>query len=76
VSIPYPLVPLGEVMDLSIDAVAVDPAASYPISGVYSFGRGLFAREPLTGSETTYKVFHRLHANDFVLSKLKAWEGA
>lgn len=68
--------PLGEVLDLSIDAVPVDPATLYPVAGVYSFGRGLFAREPIGGSETTYKVFHRLHANDFVLSKLKGWEGA
>jgi type I restriction enzyme S subunit len=76
VSMPYPLVPLGEVLRLSIDAVPVESTTSYPIAGVYSFGRGLFAREPLKGSETTYKVFHRLHSNDFVLSKLKGWEGA
>jgi type I restriction enzyme S subunit len=30
----------------------------------------------LPGTETTYKIFHRLHKNDFVLSQLKAWEGA
>jgi len=59
-----------------VDAVPVEAAESYPIAGVYSFGRGLFAREPLPGSATTYKVFHRLHADDFVLSQLKAWEGA
>ncbi len=75
-SAPYPLVPLGEVLQLAIDAVPVDPSATYPIAGVYSFGRGLLAREPLAGTGTTYKVLHRLHANDFVLSQLKAWEGA
>jgi type I restriction enzyme S subunit len=30
----------------------------------------------LLGSETTYKIFHRLHKNSFVLSQLKGWEGA
>lgn len=71
-----PKIPLREVMRLSIDAVPVDPLASYPIAGVYSFGRGLLARKPIAGSETTYKVLHRLHSDDFVMSQLKAWEGA
>lgn len=72
----WPLVSLAEVLRLSIDAVPVDPSASYPIAGVYSFGRGLLSRSPLLGSQTTYKVLHRLHKYDFVLSQLKGWEGA
>jgi type I restriction enzyme, S subunit len=70
------IVTLGEVLHLQIDAVPVDPTQYYPISGVYGFGRGLIAREPLLGSQTTYKVFHRLHENDYVLSQVKGWEGA
>lgn len=72
----WPLVRLGEVLHLAIDAVPVDPSVSYPIAGVYSFGRGLLSRAALLGSETTYKVLHRLHVDDFVLSQLKGWEGA
>ena len=73
----WPLVGFfGEVLRVAIDGVPVDPSASYPIAGVYSFGRGLLSRAPLLGSETTYKVLHRLHADDFVLSRLKGWEGA
>lgn len=67
---------LSEVLRLAIDPVSVEPTSSYPMAGVYSFGRGLFSREPLTGAGTTYKVLHVLHADDFVLSQLKAWEGA
>lgn len=67
---------LGEVLDLKIDAVPVNPEDTYKISGVYSFGRGLIARGPLSGADTSYKVFHRLHSDDFVVSQLKAWEGA
>jgi type I restriction enzyme, S subunit len=67
---------LEQVLKLKIDAVEIYPTESYRISGVYSFGRGLLSRAPVKGSETTYKVFHRLHENDFVLSQLKAWEGA
>jgi type I restriction enzyme S subunit len=69
-------VTLRDVLHLTIDAVNVDPAISYPIAGVYSFARGLFARVPISGTETTYKTLHCLHRNDFVLSQLKGWEGA
>jgi type I restriction enzyme S subunit len=72
----WTIVPLGDVLNLAIDSVQVEPNNYYNISGVYSFGRGLLARGPLSGTETTYKVFHRLHENDFVISHLKAWEGA
>jgi len=72
----WPQVALGEVLELKNDAVPVDASATYQIAGVYSFGKGLLARGPLPGTETTYKVFHRLHKDDFVLSQLKAWEGA
>jgi len=72
----WPTVALKDVLYLNLDAVKVDPAASYPIAGVYSFGRGLLARSPILGMQTTYKVLHRLHKDDFVLSQLKGWEGA
>lgn len=67
---------LGEVLKLSIDAVPINPANSYQMAGVYSFGRGLFSREALTGSNTTYKHLHRLSKDQFVLSQPKGWEGA
>jgi type I restriction enzyme, S subunit len=70
------LVSLKDVLRLSIDSVPVDPSRTYPIAGVYSFGRGLLSRAPLSGSETTYKTLNRLHCDDFVLSQLKGWEGA
>jgi type I restriction enzyme, S subunit len=72
----WPMVRLGDVLHLRIDAEKVDPTRSYPFAGVYSFGRGLFARGEQRGDDTTYKVFHRLHANDYVISQPKAWEGA
>ena len=68
--------PLGEVLNLDIDAVAVDPTESYPFAGVFGFGRGLFIRESVSGSDTTYKYFHRLHKGQLVMSQPKGWEGA
>ena len=72
----YPLVPLGDVLELAIDEVVVDPAETYPIAGVYSFGRGLISRAPIAGSETKYAKLHRLQVGQLVMSRLKAWEGA
>lgn len=67
---------LGEVMSLEIDAVTIDDDQTYRIAGVYSFAQGLFERDPLRGTETSYTRFHRLHEGQLVLSRLKAWEGA
>jgi type I restriction enzyme, S subunit len=76
VSSPWPMVPLREVLKLQIDGVKVDRSETYRFAGVYGFGRGLFARGQLSGSDTTYKIFNRLHTDDIVISQPKAWEGA
>jgi type I restriction enzyme, S subunit len=67
---------LEEVLTEHLEAVPVEPQASYEVVGVYSFGRGLFERAKLEGTATSYKALHRLHAGQLVLSRLKAWEGA
>lgn len=72
----YPLRPLGDAAALDIDEVPIDPDKSYPIAGVYGFGRGLFHREPILGSQTSYKKLYRLHVGHIVMSRLKAFEGA
>lgn len=72
----YPLVALGDFMTLSVDEVPVEPDKTYRTAGIYSFGRGLFARPPFLGSETTYRSFFRLKEGQFVYSRLFAWEGA
>lgn len=69
-------VSLGEVLHLEIDAVPVDPTESYSFAGVYGFGRGLFFRDAVKGSDTTYSHFHRLHEGQLVMSQPKGWEGA
>lgn len=67
---------LGEVLALDLDPVNVRPETEYELAGVYSFGRGLFRRDPMLGATTSYKQLHRLRKGQLVLSKLKAWEGA
>jgi len=72
----WPTVRLGDVLRLDLDRVPVDPATSYPMVGVLSFGRGLFEREPIENGNTSYRVFHRLKPEHVVMSQLFGWEGA
>jgi type I restriction enzyme, S subunit len=72
----YPMVPLGEILELSLDTIAVEPEATYRVAGVYSFGRGLFARPPITGAETRYPTVRSIRHAQLVYGRLNAWEGA
>jgi len=67
---------LGEVMTPSDADEMVDPDRNYRIAGVYSFGRGLIDRGTVGGVDTKYRTFARLEADDVVISRLGAWEGA
>lgn len=71
-----PMVPLGDLLTQVRDEVGVEPEETYVHAGIYSFGRGLFARPPIKGSDTKYAKFNRLHEGQFVYSRLFAWEGA
>jgi len=75
-SAQWPKVRLGEVLRLDLDRVPIDPAISYPMVGVLSFGKGLFDREPIENGKTSYKYFCRLKPNHVVMSQLFGWEGA
>jgi type I restriction enzyme, S subunit len=72
----WPTVQLGEVLRLDLDRHLVDAAATYPMVGVLSFGRGLFDREPIENGKTSYRFFYRLKAEHVVMSQLFGWEGA
>lgn len=52
---------LGDMVKLDEDQVRVEPNGSYPQVGVKSFGAGLFAKVPVSGSDTAYKAFNRLY---------------
>lgn len=72
----YPEVRLAEVLELELEQVSVDPARTYEIAGVYGFGKGLFHRSTIEGSDTSYKRLNILRSDRFVMSRLKAFEGA
>jgi len=70
------LSPLGRVLVEERDEVRIEPDQTYRTAGIYSFGRGLFERDQISGAETSYKVLYRLHRDQFVVSRLNGWEGA
>jgi len=70
------VVKLGDILTLDEDKEKIKLEGSYPQIGVKGFGKGLFARETLSGTQTTYKWFNRLYYGAIVLSQVKGWEGA
>jgi type I restriction enzyme, S subunit len=67
---------LGDFLKLTRDEVVLQDDGTYDTAGVLSFGRGLFRRPPVRGSETSYSSYFRLNKDQFVYSRLFAWEGA
>lgn len=69
-------VKLSEILKLNIDSVDVLSQPEFHFAGIYCFGNGLFEKGYLSGAETTYKTYNRLHKNHIAISKVKGWEGA
>jgi hypothetical protein len=69
-------VTLDDVLAPGAEATTVDISAEYPNIGVLSFARGLFAKPPILGSETSAKTLFRIKAGQFLYSRLFAFEGA
>lgn len=72
----WPKVRLGEVLHRTSAAIAVRADVEYPNFGVYSFGRGLFRKPPISGASTSASTLYRAKAGQFVYSRLFAFEGA
>lgn len=68
--------PLSELMALVSDPFRVDPEQSYPNLGIYSFGRGVFGKTPIDGAKTSASTLYRVRKNQFIYSRLFAFEGA
>lgn len=69
-------VELRQVMHLNRAAVTVDRDQTYPNLGIYSFGRGVFRKPPISGSATSAPTLYRVQADQFIYSRLFAFEGA
>jgi len=71
-----PRAKMRDVAPLVRRQVAIDLDKKYPELGVRSFGRGLFVKPTLVGSELTWQKLFLIKNGDLVFSNIKAWEGA
>ena len=69
-------VPMHELVTWRSPDVVVSQSESYTFAGVYSFGRGVFRKEAVSGMDFAYDRLTRLCAGEFTFPKLMAWEGA
>jgi type I restriction enzyme, S subunit len=67
---------VGNVLNLHRRTVEVRPDAEYREVGVRSFGRGIFHKEPIAGTDLGSKRVFRIEPGDLVISNVFAWEGA
>lgn len=72
----WPKVALGELIEPAVEAVRVEQDADYPNFGIYSFGRGLFGKRPISGMQTSAGTLYRVRAGHFIYSRLFAFEGS
>ena len=69
-------VKLGDLLSPVSDGHIVHADQSYSNFGIYSFGRGLFHKPPISGTATSAKVLYRVKCGQFIYSRLFAFEGA
>ncbi len=67
---------LDYLLKLERRPVKVIPDAQYAEIGVYSFGRGIFHKQPRSGLEVGDKDLFLIREDDFILQVTFAWEGA
>ncbi len=67
---------IGELLRLERRVIDVEPMSTYQLIGVYSFGKGIFHREPTLGADLGAYRFSTINDGDLVLSNIQAWEGA
>ena len=75
-SAAWPLTKLAEIIRPSLDPHAVDASRSYANLGIYSFGRGVFSKPPIEGTNTSATTLYRVRGGQFIYSRLFAFEGA
>jgi type I restriction enzyme S subunit len=73
---PQDSVSISSFAKIDIDKCEIDQTATYKTAGVLNSGEGLFSKDDFVGASTKYKQMIRLHANQIVMRKLTAWEGA
>jgi len=71
-----PLISLNNILTLERRPVNIDSNVQYAEIGIYSFGRGIFHKQPRSGLEVGDKKLFLIKNRDFILHVTFAWEGA
>jgi type I restriction enzyme M protein len=74
--LPWPRVKLKDVLTQATVPCKVSAAESYPNFGIFSFGRGLFKKPPISGAATSAQVLYQVRKGQLIYSRLFAFEGA
>lgn len=69
-------VELSELLTHVEDVHEVVASESYPNLGIFSFGKGLFSKPPIDGLTTSATRLFRVHKDQFIYSRLFAFEGS
>ena len=72
----WPKMKLAQCITPVEQAETVRSDKQYPNLGIYSFGRGLFQKQPIDGALTSAKMLYRVKHGQFLYSRLFAFEGA
>ena len=72
----WPQVRLGEIITRVSDSHPVEAEQQYPNFGIFSYGRGLFPKPPISGMESSATTLYRVRQDQFIYSRLFAFEGA
>jgi type I restriction enzyme S subunit len=67
---------LGDIIRLERRPVKIDNEQEYAEIGIFSFGRGIFHKQPRTGFEVGNKDLFLIKQGDFILQITFSWEGA
>ena len=59
---------VGEVLHLERREISIEPTYEYSLIGVYSFGKGIFHREPMAGADLGNYRFFAVQPGDLVLT--------
>lgn len=65
-----------DVLRLERRRVEPEPDRQYELIGVYSWGKGIFRRDPVRGADLGEYRHFAVEPGDLVLSNIQAWEGA
>jgi type I restriction enzyme S subunit len=63
-------------MTLDLEPHRVEAGQTYPNIGIYSFGRGTFAKAGIDAASTSASTLYRVRAGQIIYSRLFAFEGA